>query len=417
MATISITHTPAEGTLADGLVRGDGTYEILLAHGFRWFRNLQMMGVKYSRDHAPKLGMIEAAIAALEAVGHDVEADIDTAPRDAADAEAARRDRLADRADALTAKADRRAAESDARQAAADRVFEGIPFGQPMLVDHYSYKSDRNRRERAWKNLEKSWALGREANQAAGRADTARRNAEAPINPRALMRKIDTLTADIRRDQRALNGEVAARNAAYGDTASPATGTYRAELLSRIAYAEEARRHAQAQIDEAKAAGAVIYGPADFDKAAVKAGRVHVKCWAGGSDGYAQVSRVNPKSVTVLRHPREGVTWTDTMPYDQVFAVRVDEAPQQLEDQPAPARPARKRTPAIVAEGDTRMEQLRWIVARQQAAVVGGERRIDLTTAQAMIAVYEACKPETQAKLDAGSLDGFLYVTGKAFAR
>ena len=35
MTAITISHTAADGTLADGMIRGDGTYEILRANGFR----------------------------------------------------------------------------------------------------------------------------------------------------------------------------------------------------------------------------------------------------------------------------------------------------------------------------------------------------------------------------------------------
>ena len=55
MTEITITHTAADGTLADGMVRGDGTYEILKANGFHWFRSLGLMGIQSSRDRQPTL--------------------------------------------------------------------------------------------------------------------------------------------------------------------------------------------------------------------------------------------------------------------------------------------------------------------------------------------------------------------------
>lgn len=330
MTTITITHTPAEGTLTDELVRGDGSYEILLAHGFTWFRSLGVMGIKFSRDKAPHLRQIEAAVSALEDAGFEVEAEIDTRPRSAADADTDRRDRLAERADRLSDRAHRTTAEGEAAMAAGERVFDSIPFGQPMLVGHYSYKADRNRRERAHNQMWKGYALQVEGGRIAEKARVATYNAETSPSPRALARKIATLTADINRWQRALDGTVAPRNAAYGDTARPATGTYRDELLLKIEYARNEIDYAEAQIQAAKDAGVTLYDKDSFDKAEVKAGRVSVKCWAGDSDGYAKVTRVNAKTVSIERHPREGVTWAETIPYDKVFGIRVAVEAQQI---------------------------------------------------------------------------------------
>jgi predicted nucleic acid-binding Zn-ribbon protein len=53
---------------------------------------------------------------------------------------------------------------------AADDVFSNIPFGQPLLVDHYSYKTDRNRRDRAWNNLGKAVHAGEEADKVSRKA-------------------------------------------------------------------------------------------------------------------------------------------------------------------------------------------------------------------------------------------------------
>lgn len=45
----------------------------------------------------------------------------------------------------------------------SSKMVEAIPLGQPLLVDHYSYKSDKNYRDRAWGKMEKSVEPGQKA--------------------------------------------------------------------------------------------------------------------------------------------------------------------------------------------------------------------------------------------------------------
>ena len=75
--TITISHTPTDGTLVEGTSRGDGTNTILKSAGFRWFRTLGLWGIAGSRDRDPQRGRIEKAAAALRAAGHAVEVSID----------------------------------------------------------------------------------------------------------------------------------------------------------------------------------------------------------------------------------------------------------------------------------------------------------------------------------------------------
>ena len=35
-------------------------------------------------------------------------------------------------------------------------MMDAIPTGQPLLVDHHSYKTDRNYRDRAWNKMGKA---------------------------------------------------------------------------------------------------------------------------------------------------------------------------------------------------------------------------------------------------------------------
>jgi len=75
----------------------------------------------------------------------------------------------AERIDALqerrSAQIDALRRESDARLAAARATLDNIPLGQPLLTYHHSYKSDLNRRNRAWNNVGKGVAAAKAADR------------------------------------------------------------------------------------------------------------------------------------------------------------------------------------------------------------------------------------------------------------
>lgn len=58
----------------------------------------------------------------------------------------------------------------------SSKMVEAIPMGQPLLVDHYSYKSDKNYRDRAWGKMEKSVEAGQKADYYRGKAEAAENN-------------------------------------------------------------------------------------------------------------------------------------------------------------------------------------------------------------------------------------------------
>jgi hypothetical protein len=61
------------------------------------------------------------------------------------------------RRERLEAAADSAEREGNARVERGRQMFDAIPLGQPLLVDHYSYKRDRNYRDRAWNNMGKGF--------------------------------------------------------------------------------------------------------------------------------------------------------------------------------------------------------------------------------------------------------------------
>lgn len=81
------------------------------------------------------------------------------------------RERREAKADRLREWADKRDVRADAARAAADATFSNIPFGQPMLVGHHSYKADVSRRARATANLGRSFEHSSKAQSMRARAD------------------------------------------------------------------------------------------------------------------------------------------------------------------------------------------------------------------------------------------------------
>jgi hypothetical protein len=70
----------------------------------------------------------------------------------------------------LEARADRLRREGEGRIARADKMAEAIPFGQPILVGHYSEKGDRAYRGRIRGNFEKGFEALKAAKDVAARA-------------------------------------------------------------------------------------------------------------------------------------------------------------------------------------------------------------------------------------------------------
>lgn len=83
------------------------------------------------------------------------------------------------RIDYYNAKAEKFEQESDRLSRESSRMIQAIPMGQPLLIDHYSYQSDKNYRDRAWNKMGKSV-------EAAQKADYYRRKAEAAENNTAV---------------------------------------------------------------------------------------------------------------------------------------------------------------------------------------------------------------------------------------
>lgn len=312
--TITIEHTHAEGTTVSGSRKGDGVWELARQHGFTYRRSVGIF-IMGSRDKDAQDRRINGLAAALRAAGHEVAVEIDNTWRPAEERETDRADHAETRADRYEERAGAVAARSDAHQTAADNVFQAIPMGQPMMPDHYSYRADRNRRERAHRAAELAQQEAGYAVDLTNRADGARSNEAAKHNPRAIMRRVEHLGVELRQWQRNLTVR-----------SSPA---YRERAERNIARLNEDIAHQQAKLDALAASGEfVAWSPESVAKGD----------WVYSGYDWYQVLRVNKKTVSV-----DGDFGRSTMPWDKVRGRRRDGMQlDQPNGEPWPVETARK---------------------------------------------------------------------------
>jgi hypothetical protein len=299
---LTITHSAAEGTMLEGSVRGDGAWDAIKAaqatyriRGWKYFPSIRAIGVRNSRDRAPQLSLIDATAAVLRDAGFEVDVQVDATPRAMEDAEADRAERMDDRAAALRAKAARKGAEAAGRHAAADAISDGIPMGQPILVGHHSERRHRRDLERMHNHTRKGIELGREAEQAAGRAESAERHMDVRQAPGVVARRIERLEADRRKVQRNLDGYTRNHRDHSGaiyhqEVSAPASGRYREQMEASAAELDEKIRYWKGVQAEQRESGT----PAPPGPDSVKVGD-----WVGSWAGWREVVRVNKVSVTV----------------------------------------------------------------------------------------------------------------------
>lgn len=114
----------------------------------------------------------------------------------------------------LLAAAEKAEREGTARREQADKMSECIPFGQPILVGHYSEGRDRRFRERIHNNMRKGYELAQKAEAYRSRAEATQGNdAIYSDNPDA----VDLLTDKIAKAeaQQALYKAINKAHAAY----------------------------------------------------------------------------------------------------------------------------------------------------------------------------------------------------------
>jgi Domain of unknown function (DUF3560) len=314
--TIEITHSAAEGTLVHGTSRGDGTNTILKDAGFRWFRTLGVWGIAGSRDRQPNRYKIERAAEALRDAGHTVSIDIDDTHRRTAEAEADRAERQAQRVDALSAKADRKTAAADAAWEAEQRAVQALPpGGEPIKVGHHSERRHRNAIARAHDATRRAIDATDLAHQAEGRAQAAAATTAHRYHPVTVKNRVEKLEAEQRSDQRTLDGHrrVVARTATreYVDAFGPATGSYRAQVIARMAQRGDEITYWKQIYADLQASGiASTHSRDSITKGDLIKYRGH----------WYPVVRVNPKTVSVRLH--DCASWTNTIGYHEISGHR-----------------------------------------------------------------------------------------------
>ncbi|ETZ55268.1 hypothetical protein MAHJHV58_31810 [Mycobacterium avium subsp. hominissuis] len=314
--TIEITHSAAEGTLVHGTNRGDGTNTILKAAGFRWFPSLGLWGVPRSRDRQPNRHKIDRAADALRAAGHTVTIDVDDTHRPTAEAEADKVHRQEQRVDALNTKADRKAAAAAAAWDAEHRAVDALPpDGQPILIGHHSERRHRNAIARAHAATRRAIDATEDAQHASRRAEAAAATTAHRYNPVTVKNRIEKLQAEQRSDQRILDGHrrVVARSATheYVDEFGPATGTYRDQVIARMAQRSDEITYWEGIYADLQAAGVASAHSRDtINKGDLIKYRGH----------WYPVVRVNPKTVSVHLHER--ASWTNTIGYHEISGHR-----------------------------------------------------------------------------------------------
>lgn len=121
------------------------------------------------------------------------------------------------RRERILARADRLRSEGQSRYKSGMDRLKAIPFGQPMLVDHYSYKRDRNYRRKAVGSIDKGCELMKAADEAERRAEAVGTGGVSSDDPQAIT-KLEGQLASLQANQR----QMLAINKAWKKAGSPA---------------------------------------------------------------------------------------------------------------------------------------------------------------------------------------------------
>lgn len=318
MTTLTLTHTPATGTVLDGTRKGDGTAPVLrdLRLQWRWSDNIGEDGAWYrqnTRDRRPTHPGVRAAVertaAALREAGFEVAVEIGAERRTVAEQEADRAERAEARVDGLDARAVRLKASGEAGYAAAREYASRIPFGQPILVGHHSEGRHRRDLAKIDRAYDRAFTQLDESEDAAERAKAAAAHQKHRAHGATTMRRLEKLRADLRR---------AARGMAEPRMSWESEEEYAAKQARRVAHWTPIAEELQEKVTYweqylaalAKAGVYRLWNRADFTKGDYVATR----------HGLMQVLRVNAKSLTIPHILDElavhGHTWT--LPYDEV---------------------------------------------------------------------------------------------------
>ncbi|MCT9093450.1 DUF3560 domain-containing protein [Streptomyces sp. ASQP_92] len=325
---ITITHTHAEGTLADGTSKGDGSGDVLKRYGFRWMPSIGMYGIP---------GTIDRAATDLRAAGFDTELSVDDTPRPYDIVQAAARRRLDERRAAIGGRADRLAQESAALLRRSDELVDGIPMGQPIFSGKRG-RWHRKAQTRAADAFLKAGAAGREAERQADRVQASLNQQERRATLQVTARRIARLERELRTIERALTGP---------QDGPPAGGLRAEQLRAERAVAEIQLAGDRSVLEQARGAG----GFGQWSRDTLHVGdRVQIR------GEWRRIVRSNVKTVSV----DTGYSWVSRYGFEEITqaACPHPHAPDAPEAQtgavrsPKPRRSTRHR-PAGVSRADT----------------------------------------------------------------
>lgn len=278
---LTIRHTAEEGTVLEGDCRPHHT--VVKAAGWRWWRTGGCWYIPRTRG-LRAMPDVSGVVAELEAVGFSVEVVDEGRRMSVQEKVAAANERGEARAEALGAGAERLHGRADELYGQARDATAGIPFGQPILVDHYSARRHRAAIDRSNRKMGQSVEASESARELERRAGAAAAGASYRGSLRWCRLRLEEREAEYRR-------------------------AVREGRPNRAAALEADCADLREMIAEHEAAGVKVWGPADF----VKGDRVCVR--GDGEVPSATVVRVNSKTLTVLH---DSVTWTMPLKYAKV---------------------------------------------------------------------------------------------------
>lgn len=230
-------------------------------------------------------------------------------------------ERAAARSERRTDRATKKLATAHAVTAQGTGMMDAIPFGQPMMPDHYSYGRDRRYRERAWAKIQKGADLAKEARATFALADASKRIADGAGNEsvafaqrrvedaektlRDLARRMERCNATAEAIQDGLDAGVEGDLAPYVEWAERLDAAH-AEALDKLGF----------WLDHIEKAGGVLFSRERFRDAPPT--QVYYR------HGWYDFVRANAKTVTVsgwLGSP--SLTWK--VPYAEIASVLYDD--------------------------------------------------------------------------------------------
>jgi Domain of unknown function (DUF3560) len=111
----------------------------------------------------------------------------------------------AENAERIEARATKARNESTDHYERSNKLAEVIPFGQPMMPDHYSYRSDLSYRKKIWRQMDLFVAFYKKAEWLDNRAEGSRRLQKRISNISMMQNRLDRLNADLRLVRRNFN--------------------------------------------------------------------------------------------------------------------------------------------------------------------------------------------------------------------